>query len=168
MPPHSTHIVAVHRCFHCGVVKPTQQGLRSHISQTPACRRALAEKTRRATSTGVGCDNSTDSDSDSGDSDLEDNAVNLPPSSGLGNEAATPLLEESDLEFTDYVQWQPPQAFESATEQTVDPGPPSKRARVEAVEDEEAGGLPSRPFIQYHASAGQKRQQGKTLFERIR
>ncbi|PSR76367.1 hypothetical protein PHLCEN_2v8507 [Hermanssonia centrifuga] len=163
MPLHSTHIVAVHRCFHCGAVKPTKQGLRSHISQTPACHRALVKKTRRATS--VGCDNSTGSDN----SDLEDNAHDLSPSSGLGNEAATSLLEDTDPDFTDYVQWQPPFESNPPSEQTVDPAPPSsKRACVEVVEDEvEAGGLPSRPFVQYHASAGQKKQQGKTPFERI-
>ncbi|KAJ3557367.1 hypothetical protein NM688_g1510 [Phlebia brevispora] len=47
--------------------------------------------------------------------------------------------------------------------------PPSKRARVEEVEDEEldAGGLPKNPFVRMHTDAGVPLGEGKTLFERV-
>ncbi len=37
MPPTSS----IHRCFNCGSVKPTAQGLRSHLSQRAPCRQAF-------------------------------------------------------------------------------------------------------------------------------
>lgn len=47
------------------------------------------------------------------------------------------------------------------------PEPPSKRARVEEVEDIEPGGLPKRPFRRFDTTAGQTYGEGRTLYERM-
>lgn len=43
--------------------------------------------------------------------------------------------------------------------------PPSKQARVEDVEDVEAGGLPKDPYVRYHTSAGKTKGRGDSVFE---
>lgn len=48
------------------------------------------------------------------------------------------------------------------------PEPQSKRARVEEVEDEEAGGLPKDPFVRWDRTAGRVYGRGKTLYDQVK
>lgn len=61
-------------------------------------------------------------------------------------------------------------AFDTAPDFPMDEEPPSKRARIDDVEDEddelETGGLPKRPFVDYSARLSTKiKGRGQTLFE---
>ncbi|KAF7798192.1 hypothetical protein EIP86_009409 [Pleurotus ostreatoroseus] len=141
------------RCFFCKAWKPTKQGLRSHISQSPECHRAFnsrfcAQAPLEATS--------SDTPTSPNNTSTDDTLTNSMP-----------------IELESIVQDTAPQliASESSMQEELtpdDPEPTSKRARVEEVEDEEPGGLPRDPFWLRDREAGRRLREGVTLFEALR
>ena len=148
MPAHSTNL-NTHQCPYCGASRATPAGVKSHIRQTPQC---LAELERRTKPT-------------------------VAPSTPLVHRSPSPQ-QADPLGFDDANHspffCDPPRTVYHPPPADTAPGTKSseerqrKRARVEEVEDEEAGGLPRRPFVDYSArNAIRVAGRGQHLFERI-
>lgn len=79
-----------------------------------------------------------------------------------------PPVNDQDIQDSP-IDIAPPENDEPSAEHVdlSSPQPPSKRARVEEVEDEEAGGLPKDPFVRWDQAAGRTFGTGKTLYAQI-
>lgn len=145
MPSHSR--LRVHRCFYCGASKPTPQGLKSHISQSLACKIEF----KRRTASNVIRNNVADGMSSVPlASELED----FPEMSRVEDQSRSSV----DMDF---------QMYTEDLERSPDT-PMSRRASMEEIDEEEAGGLPKQPYVDL-AAADEVRTygRGQTAFEAI-
>lgn len=129
-------------CPYCGQQVITS-GLKSHIRQSPYCQQEFKKR--------------TDSESEIDSLSRPHNDPNPDLFTGGGFEYPNPLLSSTSDDVLE--------------NSVLAEEPPSKRARVEEVDDDEydAGGLPRRPFVDYTARTSVKTKgKGNTLFEKIR
>lgn len=153
-----------YQCSYCGVRKPTLQGLKSHISQTRACKLEFAHRNK--------ADHTT---SQSHSDDESDASVKL---NALCNEL--PAQSEDalkDVEDDSHHRTPSPEAycanpvFDVSAGHTETPNAHnSQRARVEEVEDEslEIGELPTHPWVDRTAAEKVKTyRKGKTTYHEI-
>ena len=129
--------------------RPTLKGLRSHISQTPACRAARrrgAEERLQAQE-----DAQVDPSGDTQADQIE------------GTDGTTIDADGDRDAMMEIAQDELP--HDPAPEPTPNP----RRVTVEEVEDIEPGGLPKRPWVgEFPHDAGSILRQAKTFFEEIR
>lgn len=152
-------------CPFCHEVKKTAAGVRSHITQKESCHRAFQASVQRHSQLHL-----------DGDSDMlnhgraPENALRE-AGDAFGTLAAD---EEAGVGMEQWDAADPPRHDEAVMEIPQDSvvhtrpegcEPQSKRARVEDVEDEDAGGLPRRPWVEDFPGAGKTYGQGETLFE---
>ncbi len=138
------------RCGHCGKTKLTGPGLRRHIAQAPACRRALSEQVNRRLAAKVGVMDASDA---------------APSPSNLAPLDVDPVEQGSAVPELDSL------GFDTGDAEgpNVDDAPSNpRRVTVEEVEDIEAGGLPKKPWVgEYPDSVAAVVGEGKTLFETL-
>ena len=139
----NTKLRGQHRCNHCGKDIPTAAGLKLHIanSKNSGCRDQWEREVLR-----------------------RDPKPPKPPN----DVEPEPLYDSPMLELS----CEEVQTFIPSERQPVSPNvsnrePQSKRARVEEVDDEEAGGL--RRWVQeFEGAAAEVLAEGKTLFDELR
>jgi hypothetical protein len=143
----SVKMPSEHKCAFCSKRVPTLKGLRSHMAQRELCRNAMRKVAAQRLPKNHSENGSTHSqqydDIDMADVDIPD-AFDLP-----------------QPEFDMPHQSPPPSVNAGQPEQ------PDRRARVEEVEDEEAGGI--HWWVEdYPRPAGMAGQAAQSYFERIR
>ena len=143
----ATRVRGQHRCNHCGKDIPTAAGLKRHIanSKTSGCREQWEREVLRREPTKSLC----------------------PPATGTG--AVHPRDDSPMLEFplNELPAFIPSERLgHPASPDQSTPEPQSKRARVEEVDDEEAGGC--QRWAKEFDGAAEELGEGKTLFEEIR
>jgi hypothetical protein len=151
VPKHNAiRICGQHRCNHCGKDLPTAAGLKCHIasSKTLGCRDQWEREVLRREPTKSPSPPATDNDA-------------------VSPQYVSPVPEFPPEELPAFI---PPKrlghlASNSEPDQST-PEPPSKRARVEEADDEEAGGC--HRWAQEFEGAAEELGEGKTLFEEIR
>jgi hypothetical protein len=144
-------------CDYCSARIKTNQGLRSHISQSAACGRKYSEANAAASDS----DESAVSDVDEGASTGDFGDI------GLGSEGGHPGISDDELEMPD-----PPQQQDAPDNADPDPNPGAagttkkrQRATVEEVEDEDDCWTQSFPEA---AQAGAAYRACQTQFEKLR
>jgi hypothetical protein len=143
----ATRVRGQHRCNHCGKDIPTAAGLKRHItnSKTSGCREQWEREVLRR----------------------EPTKSPSPPETGTDTVRPrddSPMLEFPLDELPPFI---PPERLgRPASPEQSTPEPPSKRAWVEEVDDEEAGGC--RRWAKEFDGAAEELGEGKTLFEEIR
>jgi hypothetical protein len=143
----ATRIRGQHRCNHCGKDIPTAAGLKRHIanSKSSGCREQWEREV------------------------LQREPTKSPSPPATGTSAVYPQNDSTMLEFPldEPLAFVPPERLvHPALSDRSTPEPPSKRARVEEVDDEETGGC--RRWAQECDGAAEELGEGKTLFEEIR
>jgi hypothetical protein len=141
-----TKIRGQHRCKYCGKDLPTATGLNHHISnsRSSGCREKREQEALRR----------------------EARSPNPP---ATGNDAVSPRY---DLLMLDFPLEEPPayprpeSPHRPASPDQSTPEPPSKRVRVEEVDDEEVGSC--HRWAQEFDGAAAELGEGKTMFEELR
>ena len=142
----ATRIRGQHRCNYCGKDLPTAAGLNCHIanSKTSGCRAIWDQEVLRRQHT------------------------KSPSPPATGNDAVSPQYDLPVLDFPpeELPAFIPPERLRrrASPDQSI-PKPTSKRAWVEEVDDEEAGGC--RRWAQEFNGAAEEFGEGKTIFEQM-
>ena len=140
----ATRVRGQHRCNHCGKDIPTAAGLKRHIanSKTSGCHEQWEQEVLRR----------------------EPTKSPSPPATGtIRPQDDSPMLEFALDELPAFIPSE--RLGHPASPDQSTPKPPSKRARVEEVDDEEAGGC--RRWAKEFDGAAEVLGEGKTLFEEI-
>ncbi len=133
----------LHTCGHCGVERRTVQGVRSHITQTPACNLAFERQVARR-------------------------LARQPSGQQVAGDAEDDLNEPAA--FGDNLQGDVDEDVVMADEEVRAPPGNPYRVTVEEVEDVEAGGLPKKPWAGEYpedARAGEVLRKATTVFEEL-
>jgi hypothetical protein len=141
-----TTMSASYKCVYCRKILPTLKGLRSHITQSKSCRDALRRITKKRSPT----KKSRDEDSE---------ISNISNSERMDQDE--PMLFNPLQTDVDSNQYDP------TSSSANDHDHHDRRARVEEVEDEEAG-TQSRWIKDYPRPAGTPGQSAQSYFEMVR
>ena len=136
---------ASYKCVYCRKALPTLKGLRSHITQSKSCRDALRRITKKRSPT----KKSTDEDSD------------ISNTSEPMDQDEPMLFNPSQIDVSDSNQYDLTGSSANGHHQH------DRRARVEEIEDEEAG-TQSRWIKDYPRPAGTLGQSAQSYFEMVR
>ncbi|KAI0071914.1 hypothetical protein K474DRAFT_1606079, partial [Panus rudis PR-1116 ss-1] len=151
------------RCCICKKIKPSLRGIRSHIQQTPHCRQQFQRREAQLLTARTG--NSVNP-SDSSNSSQDD--LDIPLDANL---ITAQIYTASNSSAPDNFPDLPANDNNGVRDESEHAEHVSKRARVEEVPDEEAGGLPKKSFIKdypAHRRAGEILGEGKTWVDDIR
>jgi hypothetical protein len=146
-----------HVCFHCNATKPTAKSLRKHIRHKQECKEAFNARLN-----------------------LRIARNNLP--SSLDSQPMSLFISNNEnpieMDIHEELPYQPQTinsplntSRRSRSDSSPSTEPPSKRSRVEDVQELEAGGLPKTPFVDYPGSdynAGCTYGRGKNLYESMK
>ncbi|GBE88897.1 hypothetical protein SCP_1403050 [Sparassis crispa] len=152
-------------CPYCHSSKPTRQGLHSHITQTPLCRCACNRKAANTLPV-----TPPPNDEDSADNDIrraaEDVTLQLDTNRTL---SPPPLFDPLHASATLTSEAAASSELQEDRNANDNHAQPSRRVCIEEVEDEDAGGMPKKPWLgEYPDEAGTTHSTAETVFEKLR
>ena len=148
-----------YQCPHCQKCRfITKAGLSSHITQSPACQKAKQRECERAAAASSSSDNIENTMAGGNPAPAEADS-DIP----MQDQIDEPLTNDSIMHDAPLGNGDPP--IQLPPRPVAGPG----RVTVEEVEDEEAGGLPKRPWIgEFPKAVATILRKAKTVFEELR